>query len=67
MNAQLQRLIIQRQRLGSKRQARTITAPIYCIESERMTMLTEAERLATFDQSERCRDGKRAGYRTNSG
>lgn len=57
MNAQLVRAMIQRQRRGVTRPA-SITAPIV----ERLDHTTEADRLATFDQSARTTGGKVAPF-----
>lgn len=57
MNAQLARAMIQRQRRGVTPPA-SITAPIV----ERLDHTTEADRLATFDQSARTTGGKAAPF-----
>ena len=57
MNAQLARAMIQRQRRGVTPPA-SITAPIV----ERLDHTTEADRLATFDQSARTVGGKVAPF-----
>jgi len=57
MNAQLVRAMIQRQRRGVTPPA-SITAPIV----ERLDHTTEADRLATFDQSARTTGGKAAPF-----
>lgn len=57
MNAQLTRLMIQRQHRGVP-PPRTITAPL----SDTRDHTTEADRLATFDQSARTIGGKVAPF-----
>lgn len=62
MNARLAFAMIQRQRRGVT-PPRTITAPIV----ERLDHTTEADRLATFDQSARTTGGVVAPFRPLSG